>query len=264
MNIYCKPKEFENNICTISNPFIKTQWLNNIHIFNQSGISNICAIQNSKVGLFLIAQEFKTGDKYIYAFSQDGNGLFFNDINKTYYSFETFDFPEYKFTEIFHSVQIDEKDYLLSTQTINEMFLIDYKNKNFTFFELNSSIHYSENIFKLNGYDEQNKYFTSYIYCANIYNYNECYLGLRIFKFNLESMEILLENPEKIEIHYKSKLTCFQNKDLYIQCVYNTAVKINQTEKFILVLIKNNKNNSDEIYFPEDLNNAIWDNELVF
>ncbi len=163
MNIYCKPKEFENNICTISNPFIKTQWLNNIHIFNQSGISNICAIQNSKVGLFLIAQEFKTGDKYIYAFSQDGNGLFFNDINKTYYSFETFDFPEYKFTEIFHSVQIDEKDYLLSTQTINEMFVIDYKNKNFTFFELNSSIHYSENIFKLNGYDEQNKYFTSYI-----------------------------------------------------------------------------------------------------
>ena len=38
-------------------------------------------------------------------------------------------------------------------------------------------------------------------------------------------------------------------------------ISINQTEKFILVLIKNNKNNSDEIYFPEDLNNAIWDNE---
>ena len=236
MNIYCKPKDFENNICSISNPFIKSQWLNNIHIFDQNGISNICAIQNSNVGLFLIAQEFKTGDKYIYAFSHDGNGLFLDDINKTYYSFETFDFPENKYTEIFHSVQTDENDYLLSTQTNNEMYLIDYKNKNYTFFELNSSAHYSESIFKLNGYDDQNTYFTSYIYCANQYEYNECYLGLRIFKFNIQSLDILMENPDKIGIHYKSKLTCFQNQDLYIQCIYNTVEQLNQTEKYSHVI----------------------------
>ena len=114
LSIYCEHKEFDNNICSISNPFIKTQWLNNIHFFNQKGISNICVVQNSKNGLFLIAQEFTSGDKYIFGFSQDGNGLFLNGLNRTFYSFETIDFPTNKYTEIFHSVHIDDNEYLLS------------------------------------------------------------------------------------------------------------------------------------------------------
>ena len=238
MNIYCTPKEFENKMCTIANPFIKEQWLNNIHIFNNSGISSVSAVPISNGGLFLLSQEFSTGDKYIYSFSNDGNGLFFNQINNTYYSFVTIDFPENKYTEIFHKVNIDDKEYLLSTQTVNEMYLIDYNNINFTYYILNSSAHYSESIFKLNGYNDNendNIYFTSYIYCVPEYNLNECYLGLRIFKISLEKIEILAEIsdfPDKIQIFYKSKLTCFQNEDLYIQCVYNSVQKINKTEKY--------------------------------
>ena len=238
MNIYCTPKEFENKMCTIANPFIKEQWLNNIHIFNNSGISSVSAVPISNGGLFLLSQEFSTGDKYIYSFSNDGNGLFFNKINNTYYSFVTIDFPENKYTEIFHKVNIDDKEYLLSTQTVNEMYLIDYNNINFTYYILNSTAHYSESIFKLNGYndnEDDNIYFTSYIYCVPEYNLNECYLGLRIFKISLEKIEILAEIsdfPDKIQIFYKSKLTCFQNEDLYIQCVYNSVQKINKTEKY--------------------------------
>ena len=232
LSIYCEQEEFDNKNCSISNPFIKTQWLNNIHIFGQKGISNICAIQNSNNGLFLIAQEFTSGDKYIFGFSQDGNGLFLNSINKTYYSFETIDFPTDKYTEIFHSVQIDKNEYLLSSQTNNEMFLIDYKKQNYYSFDFNISVLSSENIFKLNGYDDENIYFTNYISCGDEFDINECYVGLRIFKFNLKNMDILKENPDKILIHYKSKLSCFQNEDLYIGCIYNTIETINETEKY--------------------------------
>ena len=90
-NIYCSPKEFETNICSIENLYAKTQWLNNIHFFDISGISNVCATSNSWGDLFLIAQSYisETGDKYIYAFDKTGNGLFYDEVNKTYYSFET-------------------------------------------------------------------------------------------------------------------------------------------------------------------------------
>ena len=232
VSIYCQPKEFENNICEISNIYIKSQWLNNIHIFNNSEISNICSISGRNGNLFLIAQEFTTGDKYLYGFSKDGNGLFINNINKTKTSFETFDFPEKQFTEIFQSIEIDNDEYLLSTQSYNQMFLIDYKNKKFTNFTFDSYARFSENIFKLNGYDDENLYFTSYIYCNGLYDLNECYLGLRIFKLNFTDMLILLENQDKIQVHYKSKLSCFQNEDLYIQCIYSTMENINNTEKY--------------------------------
>ena len=44
-----------------------------------------------------------------------------------HYSFETIDFPDNKYPEIFYSVDIENNQYLLSTQIENEMFLIDYK-----------------------------------------------------------------------------------------------------------------------------------------
>ena len=46
------------------------------------------------------------------------------------------------------------------------------------------------------------------------------------------------------------------NKSLFIQ----ENSQINPVESFKLVLIRNNENGSD-IYFPEDLNDSIWDNE---
>ena len=123
-NIYCGPEDFEKNICSVSNPFIKIQWLNHFHFFDTSGISNVCETYNSKGDLFLIAQSYFTGsgDKCLYAFSQDGRGLFYNKINKTNYPFKTINLPKYKNPEIFHNVQVKEKEYLLSPQKEGEIF----------------------------------------------------------------------------------------------------------------------------------------------
>ena len=233
VSTYCGPTEFEDKNCIISNSFIKSQWLTKINVFNKNGISNICVISNSKNDLFLLVQEFSSGDKYIYGFSEDGNGLFLNQTDKNYYPFETIDFPPNIYTEIFHAVTIDKKEYLLSTQVYKEMYLIDYINKNYTIFKFNSFVPYSVNIFKLNGYIDEDIYLTSYIYCTKEYDFNDCNLGLRIFKlYDSEKLETLLENPDIIPINYKTRLSCFQNKDLYIQCIYNTIEKINQTEKY--------------------------------
>ena len=159
LSIYCLPQEFENKNCTISNPFIKSQWLNKIHTFASEGISHICATTNSEGDLFLIAQGFtsgNSGDKYIFGFHYDGNGIFYyknNKFNNIYYSFETIDFPDNKYPEIFYSIDFEKTQYLLSTQIENEMFLIDYKAKNLTIFTLNSNAYYSDSLFILDGYD---------------------------------------------------------------------------------------------------------------
>ena len=234
-NIYCGPKEFETNICSIDNLYAKTQWLNNIHFFDTSGISNVCATSNSWGDLFLIAQSYNsdTENKYIYAFEKTGNGLFYNEVNQTYYSFETLNFTKNKYPENFRIVSIDENDYLLSTQTEKEMFLLDYTNKNFTSYTLDSFSSYSYDLFRVEGYyideetmeEDETIYFTSSIICDDEYYLEKCHLSLRLFRFNLTDMEVILENPKKINVYHKSRVHCFQNEDWYIQCIYNTYEK---------------------------------------
>ena len=224
-SIYCKPNEFEKKICVISNPFIKTQWLNKISNFGHSGIFNICPITDIKGNLFLLATDYEEeyGTRYLYAFSKDGNGYFYNKKNDTNYSFETIKIPSKQSVEIFNSVYINNKVYLLSVQNSNEMILLDLYNKNYTSYKFETDVHHSENVFKLKGFsDDEDIYFTSYIYFGEQYNLNKCYLGLRLFKLNLEKITIISENQEMIRIHYKSSVKCFQNDDLYIQCIYNT------------------------------------------
>ena len=247
-DIYCQPKEYETNICLILNPFIKSQWLNNINFIDNTGIMGISTTSNSRGDLFIIAEGYNNykGSKFIFGFSKDGTGLFHNNINDSYYSREKIDFPYLQYSEIFKIVNIEEKEYLLSTYKKDKMFLIDYENKNFTYFNINKNVYYSDNIFNLKGYyegedgeEDENIYFTSYIYCDDLYpeidedDYDFCYLGLKIFKFNLTNIETILDIPDKIRVHYKSRLSCFQNKDLYIQCIYNPIEKINNKTEII-------------------------------
>ena len=252
ISIFCQPHEFENQICTISNPFIKSQWLNNIHSFDNDAISHVYATSNKNGELFLIAQGYTagtSGDKYIYAFHQDGNGLFYNKVNNTnrYYSFETIDLPDNKYPEIFYTVNIENNQYLLSTQVYNETFLIDYKNKNYTIFTSNIMSFSSDTLFVLKGYDDdenEKEYFTDYINCKDYLSHNVCYLGLRIFHLNLKKITILSEKNDEILVNTKAKLNCFQNDNLYIQCIY-TELKKNEEgpEKYNRVIsLFNNKN----------------------
>ena len=229
--IYCLEKDYENKTCIISNNIQKIQWLNNFHIFKESYISHVCPISNPNGDLFLMAQSliFGDNDKYLYAFSKNGDGLFYDEINNYHYSFSPIDFEGKKYPEAFKYVEYQKKGYLLSTTFESEMYLIDYMNKKTIQFNVNLYSQYSDTIFKLKDYEEET-YFTDFIYCDSKYNYNECWLNLRIFKFNLSKIEIILDLPEKINITAKNKIHCFQTENNYIQCIY-TKEEISNDKK---------------------------------
>ena len=233
MSTYCPYADLEDNVCEISNPFIKSQWLNNIHIFALEPISGISVTSNSKGDLFLMSQGFSNENsnlKYLFAFYQDGTGLFYDKLLNYHYSFEKIDFPEDKNPDVFHSVFIDEKEYLLSTQNKDEMFLIDFHNKNYSILTLNSTTYFSEDIFRLKGYfddesiedEDERVYFTDYIHFGSDGN---CFLGLKIFRFNLTNIVIEKEINDEIQISPFSNIYCFQNEYLYIQCIYTTFIE---------------------------------------
>ena len=232
---YCTYEEFENRICIVSNPFLRTQWLDEIHFFSYDRISDICTATNWQGDLFLMGQgysEENSRDKYIYAFYKNGNGLFYDEEYEYHYSFETIQMPEDRKPETFYSVHIDDKQYLLSSQVENEMFLIDIYNKNYTIFTLDTynHYHYSGTLIRLKGYyddeeiddEDERVYFTDYTNCLDRGTYNDCFLGLRIFRFNQTDLTIVKEVNNEIQINPLSRETCFQNADLFIQCVYTS------------------------------------------
>jgi len=233
---YCTYEEYENKICVVSNPFINTQWLNDFHVFSLVPISDICTATNWQGDLFLMGQgitEEVSKNKYIYAFHKNGNGLFYDDEFEAHYAFEVIEMPENTTPETFYSVHIEDKQYLLSSQVGNEMYLIDIYNKNYTVFKLDTYNHYSGTLLRLKGYyddeeiddEDERVYFTDYTNCIDSETYNECYLGLRIFRFSLTDLTIEKEVNNQIQINPLSRETCFQNADLFIQCVYTTYSK---------------------------------------
>ena len=261
-SIYCSSREYDNKTCIIANSFVKSQWLNHIHIFALYGISHIWTTSNEKGDLFLMAQGFSDEDesnKYIYAFHKDGNGLFFTRGNNKneFYAFEKIDFFDDKYPEIFYTIEIDQIQYLLSTQTENEMFLVDYRNKNFSIFSLNTTASSSDILFKLKVFDDEkdNIYFNEYVLCEEYSTSIDCFLGLRIFELNLNNINILIEKDDEILVNPLSKIDCFQNDDLYIQCIYtNLQIKEDETEVYnrVIALFDNKNLNIEYIKILQD------------
>lgn len=247
VSTYCSYADMEDNICVISNPFVKSQYLNDIHVFALEPISNICAVKNSKGDLLLMAQGFSeenAGIKYLFAFEKNGIGLFYDDVFKYHYSFERIKLPEDKNPETFYSVHIDDKEYLLSNQVGYEMFLIDFYNRNYSIYSFETQNFYSSELFRLKGYyddeeiedEDEGVYFINYVFCEEHKTYKDCFLGLRIFRFNLTSILTIKEINDEIQINNLHGVSCFQNDNLYIQCIYTKYEKEENTYNRVISL----------------------------
>ena len=234
---YCTPEEFENKTCIISNSLQNIQWMNNFHLFGDYYLSHVCPISNEKGEVFLMSQSmaFGDGDKYLFGFFSNGDGLFYDAEKDYHYSFTPIDFQGRTYPEIFKYVENNKKGYLLSTTFDEYMYLIDYVNKNYTELKVDLISQYSDTIFKLKDYEEET-YFTDFIYCDKKYNFNECWINLRIFKFNETKVETILDSPDKINVCHKTKIQCFQTEKNYIQCIYTTEETSNEEKVYNHVL----------------------------
>ena len=216
-SIFCTPEEYSQNICKISNYYIKTQWLNNFHIFAQEYMSHISAAESPKGDLFLSSHKTSDDfDKYLYGFNSEGEGLFFNNKTNSSTSFEIIDFPKGEYADYNNYVEIDDKGYLMSVPTDDDIYLIDYVNRTKQYLSIKPVSKSSDTIFKINGYE--NMFFTAYIYCTDTFNKN-CFSHFQSFKLNLPNIE-KINNITNIPTLLGTRINCFQTKKGYIFCFH--------------------------------------------
>ena len=216
--VYCTPEEFAQQKCIIANYYIQTQWLNNLHIFYEKYMSHISVSMSPKGELFLSSHKVNDDfDKYLFGFSSEGEGLFYNNETNSYTSFEIIDFPAREYADYNNYVEIEGKGYLISVPTDDDIFLIDYVNKTSKYYSIRPYSKSSDTIFKINGYNDM--FFTSYIFCKDSYNH-DCYYHLQTFKLNLTTIE-KINNITDISTVMGTRINCFQNKNGSIFCIYS-------------------------------------------
>lgn len=163
---------------------------------------------------------FGNGNKFIFGFDMNGNPLFYDKENNMNTSFIAVNFQSRTYPEIFNYVEFNNKGYLLSTTFEDMMYLINYEYRNYTEFNVTISVQSSHDIFKMENYDDDETYFTDFIYCDKKFDFHDCWINLRLFKFNLTHLDVILDYKYKILLSEKNKIICFQINEKYIQCTY--------------------------------------------
>ena len=214
---YCTPEEYAQNICKIANKYIKTQWLNNLHMFDELHMSHISVSKSPKGDLFLSSHKITDDfDKYIFGFNSEGDGLFYNEKTDSYTSFEIIDFRQGEYADYNNYVEIDGKGYLLGVPTDDDIYLIDYENKTHQYFTVSPKAVSSDTIFKIN--EEKDIFFTAYLFCKDTFK-KDCFLQFLSFKFKSQSIE-KVNNITNVPSLTGTRINCFQNEKGIIFCFY--------------------------------------------
>ena len=232
-SMYCTPDEYSENTCIIGISIIKTQWLNNFHIFWEKDMEHISVSTNKNGDLFLSSHKTSGDyDKYLIGFNSEGYGLFYNEEKKIYTSFEVIDFKKFEFADYNNYIEIDGKGYLIGIPTNNDIYLIDYVNKTAIDYIIEPESVSSDTIFKVNGYDDL--FFTSYIFCKK-YGKDDCYINFQYFKFNSTNLTYV-NNFTDTKTIFDSRINCFQNDLGIIFCFYK-KVEGKSNFRYVLGLI---------------------------
>ena len=223
--IYCTPEEYKNKICTILNPILKEQWLNNFHTFSKESASSICLasdiISNEKVIFLAQSQEFGYTYKYLYGFYNNGSGIFYDENKNKFNTFKQLSFPvSNKLIENLAQVEIDSNEYLLTTPQEDFLNIINYKSDSKIEQKIDYSAYSSDKIIL-----RQNKtlfknpeYLVDFIYCKNN-NLENCYIMMKNFEAN-ERLNELNSLVSSVQVHYNTNLNCYKDENNYIKCIY--------------------------------------------
>ena len=258
-SIYCTPEEFQNNICTIYNPIVKTQWLNKFHIFSEESTSSICLandiISNDKLIFMAQSQEMGYTEKYLYGFYNNGSGIFYDKEKNVFNTNKklTFSVSE-KLIENLAYVEIDSNPYLLTTPIENNLYLINYNKEEKKEKKIDTSSYFSDKIILRQQQTRINnpEYLIDYIYCKN-YD-SDCYLMMKNFEASDGQINEITYLTSSVQIHYNSNLNCYKDDNNYIKCTYN---KINQdsTISHVIGIFSSFSNNNMELLKEFELEN---------
>ena len=220
-SVYCTEKEFSSKTCEISNEFIKIQWFNKFHTFQEKYMSHISVVENNKGELFLTAHKGSDDyDKYIIAFNSEGEGLFYNQEEKKNNCFEVINFNAREYADYNNYIEINDKGYLIGSPTDDDIYLIDYVNKKTSQMSVYPESKSSDTIFQLNNF--QNTYFTAYIIYKS-YNYYLHFLKFKLSqpKYGTNDKIQKIQNITMIPTKQNTKINCNQNDNGYILCFYS-------------------------------------------
>ena len=229
LSIYCTPEQFSKNQCVISNKFIKIQWLNKFHIFQEKNMAHISVSENYKGELFLSSQKVSDDyDKYLMAFKSNGEGLFYDKDKNKYNCFKVFDFATREFADYNNYIEIDDKGYLIGVPTDDDIYLIDYMNNTLKQFSIKPISKSADIIFEMN--DLKNMVFSAYVYCNDTFN-KQCFLHFQKYKISPEKLE-RVQNITQVPAVLGSRIFCNQDDDGYIICFYSKKVGENVTYEY--------------------------------
>ena len=240
--IYCTNEEYKSQVCKILNDIVKTQWLNNFHIFSDSNTSSVSIaddiIDNQKIILFAqnINKDEGYIEKYIYGFYKNGTGIFYDKNKNIFDSFKKMSFTEKdKLVDKIGYIEIDDDGYILTTPINNYLYLIDYKDNKITKKLISPSAYSADKIILMEEEDEERDpdYTTCYIYCKSSTNLNNCYLMMKTFEANEAGLTEISSMEENIKVNYNSQLNCYKDEQNYFRCTY-TKHEDNSNYKHVL------------------------------
>ena len=240
--IYCTEDELKNGVCKIYNSIIKTQWLNNFHIFSKLNTSSISIandiISDEKILFFAqnIDKNKEYIEKYLYGFYKNGTGLFYNKNKNIFESYLKINFPKInKLVDKIGYLEMDYEGYILTTPIDNYLYLINYEENRIIKKEIDTPAYSTDKVILMQIEDESTDpdYTVSYIYCKDLPNLNECYLMIKNFEADAEILDENSSMKPSTKVHYNSNLNCYKDEKNYIRCLY-TKFGEDSTYKHVL------------------------------
>ena len=232
--IYCEQAKFNTNECSINNPIIKAQWLNNIIRISDNNFRYINVVSNKNGDFFIETSPITEGSKRIfYGLKKNGRPYFKNEETPFYILDELGYNLKRHYSELINIVLNNNKEYLMSISTDGYAEIYDFDNNQRkyldypTFIQMNKT--YSSILNYGCAYEKDSNYYIIYPFYVYSY-YNEYgkgdYLYFHRFHFK-DTIDISKPNSYDKQnsrfylnaLHGKI-VSCFKSTN-YIYCLFH-------------------------------------------
>ena len=161
--IYCEQSKFDTNECSINNPYIKTQWLNNIVRISDDNFRYINVVSNKNGDIFIETSPISESSKRIfYGLKNNGRPYFKNEETPFYILNELSCNLKRHYSELFNVVLNNKKEYLISISTDGFAEIYDFDNNKRIYTDYPNFI-------------QMNKTYTSILNSGFTFEYNDNY-----------------------------------------------------------------------------------------